>query len=117
MPAQLVAKAAAALGRDAFERVHGALLQAYFEANRDISNAATLRAIWLEQGLPERELARADDPALARQVMEEHNRAIELGAGGVPAVQMEGTDAAITGAHPAELYRRWIRKRLEEESR
>jgi hypothetical protein len=30
---------------------------------------------------------------------------------------MEGGDAAITGAHPAELYRRWIKKRLEEDSR
>jgi len=117
VPAHLVAKAAAALGRDAFERMHGALLRAYFEHNRDISSAATLRAIWLEQGLPESEFARADGPALLQQVMDEHNQAVELGVGGVPAVQMEGGDAAITGAHPAELYRRWIKKRLEEDAR
>src|SRR3970040_1233949 len=35
IPAHLLAKAAAALGRDAFERVHRALLRAYFEDNRD----------------------------------------------------------------------------------
>jgi predicted DsbA family dithiol-disulfide isomerase len=97
--------------------VHRALLRAYFEHNRDISSAATLRAIWLEQDLPESEFARADGAALLQQVMEEHNQAVELGVGGVPAVQMEGDDAAITGAHPAELYRRWIKKRLEEDSR
>ncbi len=97
--------------------MHRALLRAYFEANRDISSAATLRALWLEAGLPERELARAADPELLKQVIDEHNQAVELGVGGVPAVQMEGSDAAITGAHPAELYRRWIHKRLEEESR
>jgi len=117
IPPHLVAKAAAALGHDAFERVHRALLHAYFADNRDISSPATLRGIWLEAGLPEHELARADDPGLLKQVIEEHNQAIELGVGGVPAVQMEGGDAAITGAHPAELYRRWIRKRMEEVAR
>lgn len=48
---------------------------------------------------------------------EEHNQAIELGVGGVPAVQMVGTETAITGAHPTELYRRWIQKRLEQDTR
>jgi len=115
VPPHLVAKAAAALGRDAFERVHAALLRAYFVENRDISSAETLRALWLDAGLPEHELARAADPALLRQVSDEHNRAVELGVGGVPAVQMEGTEIAITGAQPVELYRRWIHKRLEEE--
>jgi predicted DsbA family dithiol-disulfide isomerase len=117
VPPHLVAKAAAALGRDAFERVHRALLHAYFAENRDVSSPATLREIWREVGLPEHELARADDPELLKRVYEEHNQAIELGVGGVPAMQMEGNDAAITGAHPAELYRRWIQKRLEEDAR
>jgi predicted DsbA family dithiol-disulfide isomerase len=92
--------------------VHRALLRAYFAENRDISNAATLRTLWLDAGLPETELARAGSPALLRQVSEEHNQAIELGVGGVPAVQMAGNDAAITGAQPADLYRRWIAKEL-----
>jgi predicted DsbA family dithiol-disulfide isomerase len=117
VPPHLVAKAAAALGAEAFERVHEALLRAYFEENRDISSAATLRAIWLAAGLPEPELARAADPELLRRVAEEHNQAVELGVNGVPAVAMADEDVAITGAHPTETYRRWIRKRLEQEER
>jgi len=95
--------------------VHASLLKAYFEENRDISSPATLRALWLDAGLAEDEFARAADPMLLREVGAEHNQAVELGVGGVPAVQMEGTEIAITGAQPAELYRRWIEKRLEED--
>lgn len=114
VPAHLVAKAAATLGPEAFERVHDALLRAYFEDSRDVSSPETLSAIWREAGLPEAELARADDPALLRQVAAEHNQAVQMGVNGVPAVQMEGNDVAISGAHPTETYRRWIRKRLAE---
>jgi predicted DsbA family dithiol-disulfide isomerase len=114
VPAHLVAKAAAELGRDAFESVHERLLHAYFVENRDISNARTLWAIWQEAGLVPEALERVTDPELLRRVAEEHNQALELGVNGVPAVQMEGNDVAITGAHPTETYRRWIRKRLEE---
>ena len=44
---------------------------------------------------------------------EEHNQAVELGVGGVPAVRMEGNDVAISGAQPIEIYRRWIRRALD----
>jgi predicted DsbA family dithiol-disulfide isomerase len=114
VPSHLLAKAAATFGPDAFERVHEALLHAYFAENRDISRAPALRAIWAGAGLDEAELVRVSDPALLRQVSQEHNQAVELGVGGVPAVMMDGTDIAITGAQPVELYRRWIQKRLDE---
>jgi predicted DsbA family dithiol-disulfide isomerase len=52
-----------------------------------------------------------------KQVSEEHSEALELGVGGVPAAQIAGKEVAITGAHPAELYRRWIQKQLEEDAR
>jgi len=113
VPPHLLAKAAATFGREPFLRVHDALLRAYFEESRDISRAPTLRAIWAEAGLPEAELVRAADPELLGQVSAEHNQAIELGVGGVPAMQMDGAEIAITGAQPVELYRRWINKRLE----
>ncbi len=45
LPPHLVAKAAARLGAAAFESMHAALLYAYFADNRDITDAATLRAI------------------------------------------------------------------------
>ncbi len=115
VPAHLVAKAAAELGRDAFAAIHGRLLHAYFAESRDISNARTLWAIWQEAALPAAALERVTDPELMHRVAEEHNAALELGVNGVPAVQMDGNDVAITGAHPVETYRRWIRKRLAEE--
>lgn len=111
-PAHLVAKAAAALSPEAFARMHEGLLRAYFEKNRDISNPETLAALWREAGLPEAELKRSEDPALLRQVLQEHDEALELGVGGVPAVRLAGSDVAITGAQPTEAYRRWIQRNL-----
>ncbi len=113
VPAHLVAKAAATLGPDAFQRMHRALLHAYFVESRDISNARTLAALWSEAGLPGAELARAADPELLRCVTEEHDQAVELGVSGVPAVRMVGNDVAISSAQPLEVYRRWVRRALE----
>ena len=47
----------------------------------------------------------------------EHEEAVELGVGGVPAVRLAGSDVAITGAQPTESYRRWIRRSLEANPR
>lgn len=113
VPAQLAAKAAAEVGPDAFAKFHARLLRAYFVENRDISRAETLAALWCELELPEAALARAADPELMRRVLADHEEALELGAGGVPAVRMAGSDVAITGAQPTESYRRWIRRSLE----
>jgi len=92
--------------------MHAGLLRAYFEESRDISRPETLAALWREAGLPEVGLARAEDPELLRSVLAEHDQAVELGVGGVPAVRLAGSDVAITGAQPTETYRRWIRKNL-----
>jgi len=113
IPPHLVAKAAAAVSPAAFEDIHGRILRAYFVENRDITTRENLGAIWNEAGLPADALARADDPLVLRQVLEQHNEAVELGVGGVPAVREAGSDAAITGAHPLETYRRWIHKLLD----
>jgi predicted DsbA family dithiol-disulfide isomerase len=113
VPAQLTAKAAAELGPEAFARLHAALLRAYFAESRDISRPATLGALWREAGLPEPALARAREPELLRRVLAEHDEALALGASGVPAVRLAGSDVALTGALPTETYRRWIRKSLE----
>ncbi|MDX2171188.1 MAG: DsbA family protein [Deltaproteobacteria bacterium] len=115
LPPHLVAKAAARLGPEAFERMHAALLYAYFAANRDITDAATLRAIWDEVGLPPEALAAADDPAIAREVIDQHNQAVELGLTGVPAVMVAGSDVPVPGAQPLETYRRWVKKLLAEQ--
>lgn len=116
VPPHLAAKAAATFGGDAFERMHQRLLRAYFAENRDITDRATLRRIWSEAGLADEEFARIDAPELLRRVIEEHNEAVELGVGGVPAVRAANVETAITGAHPVEMYRKWVSKLLEESS-
>ncbi|MEW6270716.1 MAG: DsbA family protein [Thermodesulfobacteriota bacterium] len=110
VPPHLAAKAAASLGEAEFERMHLALFEAYFGHSRDVTDAATLRAIWREQGLPADELARVDDPRFLEQTTAEHEEAARLGVNGVPAARVEGNDAFVTGAYPIEMYRRWIQR-------
>jgi predicted DsbA family dithiol-disulfide isomerase len=112
VPPHLVAKAAATIGEAEFHRIHDRLLHAYFAENRDITDAATLRAIWQEADLPAAEFARSEDPELVRAVLQQHNEAIEWGVTGVPAVRMEGREGVVIGAQPLALYRRWIRRSL-----
>lgn len=113
IPPHLVAKAAAALGDEPFRRIHRALLAAYFGHSRDITDDATLRAVWLETGLPEPALARAREPEVLAQTLADHAEAQRLGMNGVPAVRVSGGDAFVTGAFPVEMYRRWV-ARLRE---
>jgi predicted DsbA family dithiol-disulfide isomerase len=110
VPPQLVAKAAAQLGPDAFAAVHERLLRAYFEQSRDISRAETLEAIWAEAGLPGAEFARCLAPELLQQTVAEHQEASALGVTGVPAVRVAGTDAFVVGAQPLAVYRRWVER-------
>lgn len=113
VPPHVVAKAAAALGRDAFRRVHRALLRAYFGQSRDITATETLREIWLECGLPASELHRTEDPAHREATLREHADAIALGVNGVPAARLADSQTFVLGALPFESYRRWIRKQLD----
>ncbi len=113
VPAHVVARAAARLGAAEFERVHARLLRAYFVENLDISAGETLRGLWKDAGLDPDLFPDLNDPALVAEVIEEHEQALRAGVTGVPAVQMADDDVVITGAHPRELYRRWIRRRLE----
>jgi predicted DsbA family dithiol-disulfide isomerase len=113
VPPHLVAKAAGRISREAFDRIHAALLSAYFTDNRDITDVATLAAIWIECGLPADALATAGDPALLREVFDQHNEALELGVTGVPAVRAADGDTPIIGAQPLETYRRWVRRLLD----
>ncbi|MDD9828406.1 MAG: DsbA family protein [Deltaproteobacteria bacterium] len=110
IPAHLAAKAAARQGPAAFQALHAALLDAYFEKCRDISSAPALQLLWREAGLPEAELAAAlaPDPQLLAQIHAEHQEAQALGITGVPALRAAGSAAVATGALPLAVYRRWI---------
>ena len=108
VPPHLVAKAAASLDAPSFRVIHDRLMRAYFGENRDITAAATLRAIWKEVGLPETEFERSEDPALLEETLGQHGEAVARGVTGVPASGVAGGDVYIVGAHSVELYRRWI---------
>jgi predicted DsbA family dithiol-disulfide isomerase len=112
VPPHLVAKAAAALSPEAFARVHERLLHAYFAESRDVTDPETLVALWRELGLSDDAFARAGEADVLRQVLAEHDDAIERGVTGVPTVQLRGTDALVVGAQPMAVYRRWVDRML-----
>lgn len=113
VPAHQLSKHGVKHGRAAWDRLHERLLSAYFTENRDISSESVLRACWLEAGLPEADFEGWNDDAYTREIVAEHQEALSMGATGVPAARLEGNDAMIVGAHPIELYRRWVDKTLE----
>ena len=92
--------------------MHRRLLRAYFKENRDVSDRATLEALWNELELPAEGFAEVDDPQLQALVIEEHNEAIACGASGVPAVRLDGIEAVVTGAQPIATCRRWVERML-----
>jgi predicted DsbA family dithiol-disulfide isomerase len=112
VPPHLVAKAAAAIGPDAFHRMHDRLMQAYFAENRDITDPATLLALWRELGLPEDAYGAAEQPALLQETIAQYNEALEHGIDGVPAVRVKGREGAVIGAQPVETFRHWINRIL-----
>ncbi len=116
VPPHLVAKAARAVDSSSFDRMHDRLFKAYFTDNLDITDDGVLLGLWEELGLPAAAFDNRDDPAFAGAVSEEHNRAIENGATGAPALQMAGGFGAIMGAQPVESYRLWFERMLARQS-
>lgn len=115
IPPHQVAKAAARLGKDAFERIHERLLRAYFCESLDVSDTDTQLALWREVGLPDEAFATRKDPVFIEQIIDEHNESLGIGVTGVPAVRWADSDIAIVGAQPIETYRRWIERQLAAE--
>ena len=108
VPPQIAVKAAQRFG--AFDRFHLAVMDAYFYANRNVTERRTLLDIAVECGLDANEFLTAlDDDALLRAVIDEHNEAIELGVTGVPAVVAPG-GLVIPGAQDRAFYRRLVKK-------
>jgi predicted DsbA family dithiol-disulfide isomerase len=113
LPPHRLAKAAASLGAEAGSRMRERLFRAYFVESRDISDDATLRALWGDVGLAAGDFAAADDPELTRQILAEHDEAQALGATGVPAVRLADQEFVLVGAQPEAAYLRWFRRALE----
>ncbi|MGD9507937.1 MAG: DsbA family protein [Geminicoccaceae bacterium] len=92
--------AAAAHGRQI--EAAAALFHAFFADGVDIGSPAALMVLGRQLGLSDEEIARAQEPATARTVLEAHERAFGLGIAGVP-VTVFGTDHLIAGAQPSEV--------------
>ena len=73
-----------------------------------------MRDIWDEAGLDPAGIEDPEDPELLREIMLQHNEAIENGANGVPAVRVEGHFGIIIGAEPEENYLRLINSAREK---
>jgi len=101
-------------GEDKAGAVSERLFEAYFSENLDITNEATMKAIWRECGLDPADYVHTTDEDLLQEVLEEHREAMKFGVGGVPAIMLEGNDVPISGAHPRALYRRWIDRTIAE---
>jgi len=108
VPPQIAVKAAARLGRG--DLYHLAVMDAYFYANRNVTDASTLTDVGVECGLDrDAFVALLDDATLRQQVIDEHNEAIALGVTGVPAVVVPG-GLVIPGAQDTAFYRRLVKK-------
>ena len=112
LPPAAAAKAAARQGPEAFARYHRALMENYFHLNHNITESANLVRIATETGLDVDAFVEAiGDPALAREVVDDHNEAVAAGIQGVPTVVVDGR-WKLTGAQPREIYRRIMQMRL-----
>lgn len=111
MPPAIAAKAAARQGPAAFARFHHALMESYFHRNRNIAAHENLVEIARETGLDVDAFVTAlADPAVAREVVDDHNEAVSYGISGVPTVVIDGR-WKLSGAQPREVYRRIIELR------
>jgi predicted DsbA family dithiol-disulfide isomerase len=85
-------------------------MDAYFYENRDVSSRDVLlevaRSVAIDESVFERLL---DDDVLVREVLADHNEAVELGITGVPSVVAPG-DFVIPGAQDMAFYRRLVQK-------
>lgn len=108
VPPAVAVKAAARQG--AFDRYHRALMHAYFARNLNVTSLGTIALVARECDLDLERFARDfDDPELAREVVADHNEAIELGISAVPCVVVEG-GFQLPGAQERAVYRNIVQR-------
>ncbi len=118
IPAQVAAKAIADWRPELSHKYERALLSAYFTDNRDISDQAVLADIAAESGAPRTEFLEflvANEDAIAKRVIDEHNEAVEQGITAVPTVVIDDV-LPVQGAQEVDLYEHWINKIIERHS-
>jgi predicted DsbA family dithiol-disulfide isomerase len=110
VPSAVAVKAAARQNHGAFDRYHHALMHAYFARNRNVSSREVILDVARECELDlDAFTSDLDDPALAEEVVADHNEAVELGISGVPCVVL-GSGFLIPGAQERAVYINIVRK-------
>ena len=114
MPAQIASKCALMQGKEPFDRFHLALMKAYFEQNKDVSDTDVLLPLARDAGLDiEKFAADLKSESLAEAVLGEYREAQTKYPGmGVP-LAVFGGRYDILGAVPIQLYWRAVDLLLE----
>jgi len=113
VPPAVGVKAAARQG--AFEAYHPALMRAYFAENRNVTEPATMVAVARDCGLDvERFVSDLADPELVREVVADHNEAVEAGISGVPCVVLDG-GFQLPGSQDRAVYRNIVERLLAKQ--
>lgn len=110
VPPAIALKAAARQGK--FDAYHVALMDAYFYANRNVTDIDTIVSIAVDCGI-EREQFCLDlaDEALVSEVVSDHNDAVQMGITAAPTVVVDDI-LPIPGAQDLSFYRNVVNKRL-----
>jgi predicted DsbA family dithiol-disulfide isomerase len=110
VPPAIALKAAARQCK--FDAYHLALMDAYFYANRNVTDLDTIVAVAVDSGLDRQQfLADLSDESLSSEVIADHNEALQMGITGAPTVVVDDI-LPIPGAQDLEFYRNVVNKRM-----
>jgi predicted DsbA family dithiol-disulfide isomerase len=103
--ALLLAEAVKESGSDVFEALNEGLFRAYFSEGKNIGDAAVLRKIAEETGVPGEMVERAwSDPLYEERLKRQHEAASRIGVTGIPTFII-GNKWILEGAVPTDLLR------------
>lgn len=115
VPAHVAAKSLALIEPEAADAFHHRLLSAYFTENRTISDWAVLSDLAADVGLDRDEflsLTAEREKALAEEVIDEHNDAIQQGITAVPTMVIDEV-LPVQGAQEVDTISRWIERLID----
>jgi len=108
--ALLLAAAVRESGLEIFEFLNERLFRAYFSEGKNIGDAAVLREIAEETGVPKETVDRAwSDPVYEERLKKENEAASRIGITGIPTF-IFGNKRILEGAVPMELMRKVARE-------
>ena len=118
LPAQVAQKIISAEAPEYADAMHHKLLEAYFKRNLDISDWSVLAHIANEVGFGESKFSSLVDTqrlGISKEVIDEHNEAINQGITSVPTVLINHV-LPVPGAQETETYINWISRLIERKN-